>query len=244
MFILFLLNYFFQYLNFLELNSLQSFSLTISVLSNKKRNYMSNEDKIIVSNKVPDWFKEVVCGIMLSDGTLRINGKNALMGIQQTHEELTKEIWQMCFNLKLVLSEIHTIIREGRKPVYSFQTLTLPYFTNLYNDWYNVIDGKRFKVLPSNIENLFTPLAFAFLIMGDGSWDKHGSRIIIHLNWFTLKEVQIIQTILLKKFNISSYLVQEFNSDSNRGYIIKIPNKEVYKVRELIVFFCISYFKI
>jgi hypothetical protein len=29
---------------------------------------------------------------MLSDGTLRMNGKNALMGIQQTHEELTKEI--------------------------------------------------------------------------------------------------------------------------------------------------------
>jgi hypothetical protein len=70
--------------------------------------------------------------------------------------------------------------------------------------------------------------------MGDGSWDKHGSRIVIHLNWFTLNETQRIQSILLKKFNISSYLVQEFNSDPNRGFIIKIPNKEVYKVRELI----------
>jgi glutathione synthase/RimK-type ligase-like ATP-grasp enzyme len=67
--------------------------------------------------------------------------------------------------------------------------------------------------------------------MGEGSWDKYGSCIIIHLNWFTLNETQIIQSIFLKNFNISSYLVQEFISDTNRGYIIKIPNKEVYKVR-------------
>lgn len=110
----------------------------------------------------------------------------------------------------------------------------MPYFTSLYNDWYNVIDGKRYKVLPYNLEILFTPLAFGFLIMDDGSWDKFGSRIVIHSNWFTLIETQNLQSILLTKFNISSYLVQISNSDPNRGYIIKIPNKEVYKVRELI----------
>ncbi len=44
----------------------------------------------------------MICGIMLSDGPIRMNGKNALMGIQQTHEEFTKEVWQICFNLKLV----------------------------------------------------------------------------------------------------------------------------------------------
>jgi hypothetical protein len=67
--------------------------------------------------------------------------------------------------------------------------------------------------------------------MGDGSWDKHGCRIIIHLNWFTLNETQKIQSILLKNFNFTSYLVKEHTFDSNRGYIIKIPNIEVYKVR-------------
>jgi len=144
---------------------------------------MSNEDKIKISNNIPDWFNQVICGIMLSDGTLRMNGKNALMGIQQTHEDLTKEIWKMCFNLKLVLSEIHIISRNNRKPVYSFQTLTLPYFTSLYNDWYSITDGKRFKVLPSNLENLFTPLAFAFLIMGDGSSPLGKGEINTVLVW-------------------------------------------------------------
>jgi len=60
--------------------------------------------------------------------------------------------------------------------------------------------------------------------MGDGSWDKSGSRL--HLNNFHLNEVKRIQA--LSKFNIFSYNIRD------RGYIIKIPSKEVYKVRELV----------
>jgi hypothetical protein len=75
----------------------------------------------------------------------------------------------MCFQLNLVLSGIHIINRPNKKLVYSFQTLSLPYFTSLYNDWYIIKNNKRFKILPLNLDSLFTPLAFAFLIMGDGS---------------------------------------------------------------------------
>jgi hypothetical protein len=70
---------------------------------------MSKEEKIKVSNSIPDWFKQVVCDIMLSDGSIRMNGKLALLGIQQTHQELTQEINSFFF---------------------------LPFFTSLYNDWY------------------------------------------------------------------------------------------------------------
>ena len=79
---------------------------------------------------------------MLSDGSIRMNGNQALMSIQQTHQELTEEIWKMCFQLNLVLSGIHIINRPNKKLVYSFQTLTLPFFTSLYNDWYKLIDNK------------------------------------------------------------------------------------------------------
>ena len=70
--------------------------------------------------------------------------------------------------------------------------------------------------------------------MGDGSWDKSGSRIILHLNNFTLIEVNRIQSILLSNFNISSYLVKTPHSDKERGYVLKIPNKDVVKVRMLV----------
>ena len=58
----------------------------------RTRGYMSKEEKIRVSNSIPDWFKQVVCGIMLSDGSIRMDGKQALLSIQQTHQELTQEI--------------------------------------------------------------------------------------------------------------------------------------------------------
>ena len=53
---------------------------------------MPKEEKIRVSNSIPDWFKQVVCGIMLSDGSIRMDGKQALLSIQQTHQELTQGI--------------------------------------------------------------------------------------------------------------------------------------------------------
>ena len=139
----------------------------------------------------------------------------------------------MCFKLNLVLSKIHIIKRPNKKIVYSFQTLTLPFFSNLFNEWYKSVDNKNIKVLPLNLESLFTPLALSFLIMGDGSWDKSGSRIVLHLNNFTLKEVTRIQIIFLNKFNISSYLIKNPHSDVERGYVLKIPSKDVIKVREL-----------
>lgn len=209
-------------------------STAIPIKPKRTRGYMPKEEKIRVSNNIPDWFKEIVCGIMLSDGSIRMHGSHALMSIQQTHQELTEEIWKMCFQLNLVLSEIHIINRPNKKLVYSFQTLTLPFFTSLFNDWYKLIDNKYYKVLPLNLDSLFTPLAFAFLIMGDGSWDNSNSRIILHLNNFTLIEVNRIQSILLSKFNISSYLVKNPHSDKERGYVLKIPNRDVGKVRTLV----------
>lgn len=49
--------------------------MTVPILSDKiKRSYMSKEDKNIVSKNIPDWFNQVVCGLMLSDATMRMNG--------------------------------------------------------------------------------------------------------------------------------------------------------------------------
>ena len=140
----------------------------------------------------------------------------------------------MCFQLNLVLSGINIINRQNRKIVYSFQTLSLPFFTSLYKDWYKSISNKNIKVLPLNLDSLFTPLAFAFLIMGDGGWDKSSSRIILHLNNFTKFEVSRIQSILLSKYDLSSYLVKTPHSDKDRGYILKIPARNINKVRELV----------
>ena len=79
------------------------FNLCVPILQKKRtRGYMSKEEKIRVSNSIPDWFKQVVCGIMLSDGSIRMNGKQALLSIQQTHQELTqlKNVFSIKFSVK------------------------------------------------------------------------------------------------------------------------------------------------
>lgn len=48
--------------------------------------------------------------------------------------EITEYLWKNCYEANLVKSEIHIINRENRKTVYSFQTLTLPYFTALHSE--------------------------------------------------------------------------------------------------------------
>ena len=50
----------------------------------------------------------------------------------------------MCSCLNLVHAPISEIHRSNWKTIYSFQTLTLPYFTELFSVWYT-IEGKRFK---------------------------------------------------------------------------------------------------
>ena len=199
----------------------------------KKRAFVSKEDKTTISNNIPDSFRQIITGMLLSDGSLRMNGSMALLSIQQIHSELTMGLWTLCKDLQLVSSEILTLHRHNWQPVYSFQTLTLPFFTELFNEWYTNLDGRNIKILPNNIYDLFTPLAFAFLIMGDGSWDKSSSRIVLHLNNFTETEVNTIKSILLSKFNIDSYLVRTSNKNTLRGFIIKIPRREVEKVRDL-----------
>ena len=64
---------------------------------------------------------------------------------------------------------------------------------------------------------------------------QRGERgIILHLNNFTLIEVNRIQSILLSKYDLSSYLVKTPHSDKDRGYILKIPARNINKVRELV----------
>ena len=51
----------------------------------------------------------------------------------------------------------------------------LPLFTEMHKVWYKEVEGKSVKILPSNIEELLTPISIALpsgpWIMGDGYWE-------------------------------------------------------------------------
>ncbi|MBP1357804.1 MAG: hypothetical protein JZD40_04870 [Sulfolobus sp.] len=197
---------------------------------------MSPEDKLIYSDKVPFWFNEMMCGLMLGDGNLRMKGTHALLSVQQVHSELTINLWDICFSLNLVINPVKTIKRKTRQIVYYFQTLTKPYFTSVYNARYINVNDVVIKSLPINIQVLITPLPLAHWIIGDGGYDGHGrgvGRVTLYTNNFTLAEVELLQSILLDKFGLKTYLRKVANADPARGYAIRFASESLTQLRSV-----------
>ena len=87
----------------------------------KKRAFVKDENKEIISNLVPKDLSEDIVGSLLGDGTLRYKGKNALLGIQQVHPEITEYLWKNCFEANLIKSNIfcaYAILIEKIKKQY------------------------------------------------------------------------------------------------------------------------------
>nr|CAG8652223.1 1845_t:CDS:2 [Entrophospora candida] len=92
-----------------------------------------------------------------------------------------------------VITECSSILKETGKTysAYQFATFTLPFFTTLFNHWYHNVEGKNVKVLPSNIAELLTPVALAFWLSSDGSYQKDNGVVILCTDSFTADEVDL-----------------------------------------------------
>ena len=86
------------------------------------------------------------------------------------------------------------------------------------------------KYIHPNVEKFLTPLALAIWIMDDGGWAKPGVRIATYS--FTLKEVEYLLNILIKKFNLSC-TIQKIHLPNK--YSIYIKKESIYKLRELVL---------
>ena len=138
------------------------------------------------------------------DGTLQINGKNARMRIYQKDLGFVLFIWVKFNSLGIVGARPDRSIRMDKSSgqefeAFQFATFNLPYFTELHHQWNPVVDGKRVKVLPSNIASLITPRALAHWLSGDGSYCKSTGRITISTDSFTAVEVDTLRSVLLDK---------------------------------------------
>jgi hypothetical protein len=123
--------------------------------------------------------------------------------------------------------------RTGKTDIhYQFATFTHPYFSELHLEWYSKVEGKNVKGLPANISELLTPRAFAYWLTGDGSYHKRDNCIHIYTNSFTKAEVELWITIL--HFHISSTINIQRNSKGIEQSIIRIPKREVSKVKALV----------
>ena len=112
----------------------------------------------------------------------------------------------------------------------TFQTFTLPFFTDLHQKWYRQVDGKNVKVLPGNIADLLTSVALAFWISSDCTFDQSQGSIVLCTDSFTVAEVDTLRSILLDKYGINS---SRTASNKAKGQY-RIPKREVPKLQPLV----------
>ena len=76
---------------------------------------------------------------------------------------------------------------------YRLKTKSLPLFNHYFDIFYKLdINTKKkyIKIVPENIKDLMDPIVLAYLIMGDGNFDKSRNRVRIYTNSFTKQEVE------------------------------------------------------
>jgi hypothetical protein len=89
---------------------------------------------------------------------------------------------------------------------------------------------KYIKRIPSNIEELLTPVVLAYFICGDGNYHKTTHIIRLCTNSYTKTEVELFAKALHSKFNIESRLEHVRNNQ----YIIVIRKSQVPLLQNLI----------
>lgn len=176
--------------------------------------------------------KQILFGILLGDGNLRIDfknkSKNASGKIEHCQKqlkllELKKELFgNLCSDIK----EISRLDKRTNKNYYScyFRFKTNP----ALNDYYYMFYKNKVKIVPENLK-LLTPLAIAIWFMDDGIKATKGGYYF-STNSFTKKDTERLSNELKIRYNLK-------NSLHNKGkeqYMIYIHKSSANDFEKLI----------
>lgn len=193
--------------------------------------------KIKSLNVLPTFLKEALIGIILSDGHLGKQYKNARLTITFAgrYYLLANYIYALFCKYSTPKGFQKRKVQSGKYSLYfdriTITTLTYSIFTDYHKLFYKPSDnGKYIKVIPLNIEELLTPVVMAFFIMGDGNFNKIKKVIRLCTNSFTKSEVEILSKAILNKFDIETRL----EHTRNNQYILVIRTSQVPKLQNIV----------
>ena len=172
---------------------------------------------------------QIIVGLTMGDAHIyRNKTENASIHIEQSlhKEDYTNHLYDLlkdyCKSKPVIRSR--TIKKTGNThQSIRFTTRQLVCFTELHNMFYD----KGIKIVPSNIEQLLTPVGLAYWAMDDGN--KTGSGFHLNTHSFTFQEVEFLSNILRSKFN----LINSIQSHKN-GYRLYIYSKSMESFRDLV----------
>lgn len=159
--------------------------------------------------------EEILIGLMLGDLFAERKNLKSNTRLQFKQSTVNKEYLLHLYSLfsSYCGSNPHILTwfdaRPDKNKTYSsikFWTLSLPCF-NMFREIFYDSTGK--KILPANLESLFTARSLAYLIMDDGY--NYGKAFYICTESFTFEENNKLAEILKTKFNLNCGVHQTTN---------------------------------
>ena len=182
---------------------------------------------------------QVIIGSLLGDGRLECRSKEGSARLRIHHGEKQKKyiFWKYGIFKNITTCAPQKITWKDRKRdiccvSWYFHTLTLKELRNFYLLFYK--NGK--KVLPSNLQEVLTPLVLAVWTMDDGDNSKDSLRY--NVQSFNRNEQELIKKTLKKKYNINANL----NKDRN-NYRLRVDLRSTAKLIRIIKPFIIPSMK-
>ena len=161
------------------------------------------------NTNLPQELNSILIGIMLSDGGLYRSSTTANVRFEMSFGEKYKSL---AFHIGELFKDymsnpVKPIEIKGKNKVYinyRLKTKTLPVFNSYYEMFYkfNHLTNKYVKIVPDNILDLMDPIVLAYLIQGDGHFDKSRNRVRIYTNTYQKLEVENLALAIKTKLNI------------------------------------------
>ena len=192
-----------------------------------------------INNKtvsLPVELNSILIGILLSDGGLYRSSPTANvrfeMSFGQKYKDLALHIGDLFkeYINNPGISEVK--VKNKDYTNYRFKTKTLPVFNQYYEMFYKFKSeqNKYVKVVPDNMIDLMDPIVLAYMIQGDGNFDKGRNRVRIYTNSFTKTEVENLANAINVKLNIYAGVLH----DRKDQWILTIGAKNLELLRKLV----------
>ncbi len=202
-----------------------------------KINFNINDLKFINHNLINHNFqKSVIIGLLLGDGSLYRKNvhSNARLELSfgSKYKDFALSIEDILKDyLSNPLKSVNIKINSKIYLNYRLKTKSLPLFSELFDLFYKLdSEGIKYKkLIPVNIWDLLDPVSLAYLIMGDGNFDKGRNRIRIYNN-FKKQEVELLAKSINLKFGIYVGVLH----DRKDQWIMTIGAKQLTSLRELV----------
>lgn len=156
--------------------------------------------------------KNLLVGTLLGDGNLQTLNAGRSWRYRAVHKSAHQSYIEYKYEVLKNFCEspprFSSFLDSKTKKVYSrfsFQTLSTDEFRYYGNLFYKKDNNNLFKkFVPSNIENLLTPEAFAYWYMDDGAlkWRGKSNAVRLCTDSFSTSEITLLKNVLQDKFSL------------------------------------------